>query len=1158
MRGIDPRVVEVTAALPAGKSWASGYRLSPTLVLTARHVVVTGDSAAQDCALRPLGLETFVPATVAWFSSSLDLAVLRVAPDALPEVHAGSAPRWGRLEGRQSVPCRLTGFPVAHGRTDERGRLIRDPEPAEGALKLAVAAKREVIDVAITGSVPKAAVDSPWRGMSGAAVLCGPWLVAVVTSESANFGPDRLSATLTETALTDPLLLRLLAQENVSATVEVADLPRALQAPYQSSPHIVASGRPAGSRVRFLQPEFGIVPFTGRERELSDLAEWCRRDDRISACLVTGPGGQGKSRLALELCRQQAAEGWLSGMLADHADAAALEAMLAAEAPLLAVVDWADTKVEQITGLIERAVSAGSGPVRVLLLARHAGEWWEALPYRASGQTSDIFAVADSIPLKPLTGPSPVGAPGEDLHRDALAARSEQFRAAAAAFADHLGHAWQDIAQPDLSDRLFENLLFVHLAALLAIEPSLEGAPSQIGPDLLAEVLRREDAYYWEPTAPPALRGETARTTRHRAIAVATLTAARTEDEARMALQVLPDFAVADPTPAMYWLHQLYPAEAYFGPLRPDLLGEALVAQVIRARTDLPVLLLPDAGKAWATRLFTVLAQAAATDAALIASLNDALVSKLGDLVAEAQLASDASLGHALALALQRAGSIESAEALVGKLPPSSLAVAELGVATFQLLLSHDHSPETELNLRGNLAHWLAQLGRSDEAIEMGYGAVAQARTLALTGAGPDRTMLAVLLVNLGDSLGHADRYEDALLATDEALTIFRQDLDPAPASQEYLAVALMNRARYLDFLGEEREATSALEEAVPILRRLAEVDASYRGRLAGLLEQLSEIHRKWRREAEAVATMTEALEIYRELTASNPDAYAIYLAGALVNASGLYWSQGMSADALSLAEEAVARCRGLAQVNPGRYQPWLAIALDTRADCATATHGPLAALPGREEVVAIYRDLVQDAEDYRPRLARALTSLAGCLANLGQTDRALATIGEATEFFRQAEATTAEADPSFAKALTWQSQILDALSRTADALDSIGKAARIYRVLVSARPATYHADLTDSLASQSRLLIKAGRPADAFLVIEEAVNLPRSLASEQPKAFWSLFRALLEKAEQLERAGRGDEAQLVREDAGHIKLPAGMMITLPKPPTAAQESPAE
>ena len=59
-----------------------------------------------------------------------------------------------------------------------------------------------------------------------------------------------------------------------------------------------------------LRPENKIVSFWPRP-ELDALLEWCRTGKIVDVSLITGGGGSGKSRLALQLCEVLLEEGWL-------------------------------------------------------------------------------------------------------------------------------------------------------------------------------------------------------------------------------------------------------------------------------------------------------------------------------------------------------------------------------------------------------------------------------------------------------------------------------------------------------------------------------------------------------------------------------------------------------------------------------------------------------------------------------------------------------------------------------------------------------------------------------------------------------------------------------------------------------------------------------
>src|ERR1035438_7060611 len=86
---------------------------------------------------------------------------------------------------------------------------------------------------------------------------------------------------------------------------------------------------------------------------------------------VTGGGGFGKTRLAVEACREAEARGWTAGLLNPAASGARLEALAQWPGRLLIAVDYAETLPGLVGQLAEEITArAPRAPVRVLLLVR--------------------------------------------------------------------------------------------------------------------------------------------------------------------------------------------------------------------------------------------------------------------------------------------------------------------------------------------------------------------------------------------------------------------------------------------------------------------------------------------------------------------------------------------------------------------------------------------------------------------------------------------------------------------------------------------------------------------------------------------------------------------------------------------------------------------
>lgn len=113
------------------------------------------------------------------------------------------------------------------------------------------------------------------------------------------------------------------------------------------------------------------VEFQGRQDELAQLDAFLNSERMVSWHLITGSGGQGKSRLALEFCLQVGGA-WRTGFLGTHTSFASWEDWLP-DQPTLIVVDYVARRGETVGKAIRHAAANQNNfefPVRFLLLER--------------------------------------------------------------------------------------------------------------------------------------------------------------------------------------------------------------------------------------------------------------------------------------------------------------------------------------------------------------------------------------------------------------------------------------------------------------------------------------------------------------------------------------------------------------------------------------------------------------------------------------------------------------------------------------------------------------------------------------------------------------------------------------------------------------------
>ena len=804
---------------------------------------------------------------------------------------------------------------------------------------------------------------------------------------------------------------------------------------------------------------------------------------------------------------------------------------------MLLVVDYAETR-SGLQGLLHDVLNDAPGPdMRVLLVARSAGEWWQQLINSSSYQLSELLAAVRPITLGPVCeGPS----------------EQEVFHDALVTFADELG-----VACPEAKIALSGAdavILVIHAAALLAIldnAPSAESEASALRSreEVLAGLLRHE-ARYWQQSLAArdlALDPEVAR----RAVAVGCLIGADDEASASKLLAAIPDLTSSAQRrgQAARWLHDLYPAplsaapqREWIGPLSPDLIVEQLVVGVLTQHPDLIPALFTELTDSRAIRGLTVLARAALTDPVAADQLDVALRSDLEHLVVPAlavAVETNTAVGDLIKDALSSTVlSIDVLERIAGALPQSSFALAETAVIVFQRLADESvNDTGQRAAWLVSLANWQHALGRREDALAASEEAVTIYRQLAQTW--PDTLLpdLAGSLNTRSVCLSDLGRREDALAAIEEALTIYQQLTQTAPdAFLPNLATSLINQSACLSGLGRREDALAAIEEALTIYRQLAQTwpDAFLPNLATSLNNQSSGLSGLGRRE-DALAAIEEALTIYRQLAQTWPDAFLPDLAGSLTNQSGRLSDLGRREDALAAIEEAVTIRRALAEARPDAFLCDLAMSLTNQTGRLSDLGRREDALAASEEALTIYRRLAQARPDaFLPDLAGSLINQSGRLLGLGRREDALAASEESVAIYRQlAQARPDTFLPDLAGSLNDQSAVLSDLGRREDALAAIQEAVAIRRALAQARPDAFLPDLAMSLNNQSDSLLGLGREKAAMAAIDEAVAIYRQLAQTWPDAFLpNLAMSLTNQSNGLSELGRQEDALAAIEEA--------------------------
>lgn len=749
-----------------------------------------------------------------------------------------------------------------------------------------------------------------------------------------------------ETRFTRALLLgfKSSAEMRAQSLLQTPERPQGVDEPIL----VLPSTDPAVSWLPF---SARATTFVGRDVEQAHLKRFLLSDRKFSWWLLAGAAGMGKSRIALELCREVRPE-WDAGFLS-RTDKFTRWSYLRPLRPTLIVIDYVASRAADTSDLVlqlARSTAYFPSPVRVLLVERDQGSWWPRfLREESQSESTELITCQHDDPLR-LVGLAP-----EALR--ALAA--EIARSRQVPWTDSIASAFE--ARMRTLDPLGRPLFGLMAAAYLGI-----GATDAIvDSTLLRLVLKKEAGRRRE-----MISDDERLRKMENLVTLATLVGGLLPRSGGFAFlantdvaSLLPDPDLVDPL--VY--HDLVAAtsgETMFAGLQPDILGERFLLDRLTAggvvgesakRLLLAAWLLqPDDLSDFVVRTASDFPTDVGLDALCDLSIDSAEArSRWGRLVGDLVRVANRSTDHrtqALLEALRQLANRHSAEGELQR----ALAVAELYLGNIFLFSEHDHArastqfeaaiaragvgSEIEaaaINNRGILHHqiqdednafadWsdvISKDGVSDEAracslnnradIFAQRGAHADAirdrsEVVALKDTSPDRRFIA--LIRRSSSYLKLGRTEDALRDLEVILTT--EDITPQQNAEARVERgALLRDLGHFDEARDDLEAVLSTEELFPGTSANALVDLGELARLERDGDRAREYLDAASRSIDAFeSTLVEALIVRARLLADEGDA---------AGAEGI-WQSVLTNPNASARQMSLAANRGASCPSPG------------------------------------------------------------------------------------------------------------------------------------------------------------------------------------------------------------------------------------------------
>jgi tetratricopeptide (TPR) repeat protein/predicted phosphodiesterase len=904
-----------------------------------------------------------------------------------------------------------------------------------------------------------------------------------------------------------------------------------------------------------LRPESRVVRFSRQRMSLLDtILGWVLDPgERIKLRLQAGDGGSGKTRLLIEVCdRLESLHGWRAGFVDKaHTISSMLSALLQEGKPVLLVLDYAESRTNEIIEIVRNYVSTKNAPLlRLALLAREGGDWWDRL---ADAAGTDVIVAAVLRGLNTKTGPYRMS----QEHIE-VGDRAALFHEAWQDFALRKKSTNSAVVAPDLSADIFGNLLFIQLAALA----SVRGQVSINDQELLSTTVGHERSVWRRLLSSMGLSQDLLHGL-EQGIALLTLSnGGRSAKSAKDLLARTPRLRAlptATRTCLFDLLRRIYPLEGGLRGLQPDLLGETLVSESLAQDDELLDVAFGESSSTQERQsALTVLTRLARRVPSEDRWLRRALERNLRQ-ISEDALAVSVQTGFPLpdvyADVVKNAERQErrlAVEKLGIRIPAGSLNLASLNVEVRRQAVTFLHEKKASSPAKrqvalsdalSQLAFALGSKGLFAEAAEAAADAIRNAELVYRSNTDEDRQRLAAILSNAAGHLRDVGRFDEALKAVTRAEALRRalNERKPNVFAAEW-AASLVNLGLLLGQVGQPNESLKIAQQAVDLWRGLTRkhphVDNSLT--LAKSLGNLSASLSSVGKFEAALKTSRLAERLFRRLAKADPDSHIGTWAISIGAVSNQLRLAGHFDESLKASEKAELLLRQFAKNQPDVFTgPWAR----QLQRLGTLLHDVGRFSEGLEisrKAESLWRELAQSQpEAHSAEWAASLGNLGIALGDAGLFDEALKAAQEAENIMhgfasRQPGAYTANwvsALSNLADARVVAGQYSDALKVAQIAIQELMQLALQYPRVYSPWLGFAHRAAAESLFQMDRLAeaaVEAGRSASLW---SEVANDRQNYESVQiAKTFLVLIRSLiaLDKREAA-LAGLGDAFSLLR-----------------------------